>query len=284
MQLGSMVHKWAEDPDQFAISSGERPSDVMCAIIDMACEAHDSTMGMDMGILLRMANQVQFNDPKTGELKTGWSKHMKDDTRTAKLMKEGSDYWQFVLEAGDKVIVNASTRDKLEGMIASLENKEIADMIRHPDMLHEQAITHTNHEDQMYKGLIDMLLIDKDADKITIFDLKTTKDPITKFFGHIAYRVNNSGDPARLWNLGPYYTRNYIRQMAFYQYLTKKVFEVEDIVIKMIVVENTEPYGCAVYDAMDLALGMDDVRGRTAIIKEWTRKFQEDTVKEEVIE
>ena len=65
--------------------------------------------------------------------------------------------------------------------------------------------------------------------------------------------------------------------------IKEKVFEIDNVVVKMIVVENTEPFGCAIYDATDLNEGMEDVKSRTGIMKPWCAKFQEDSVKEEVI-
>lgn len=128
--------------------------------------------------IIQEADNV-ITDPKTG--KKGWSKNWKTETRIAKIIEEGNDYYNFLIKAaGRKVISGDMNLEAIEVRDILLKDKSVNQYFVQNEgeelrFQFEIFINATFHGKEIpLKGALDILRIDHNKQTIQIADFKTS--------------------------------------------------------------------------------------------------------------
>jgi hypothetical protein len=209
LERGSLLHLWVLEPEKFVVSKIEKPEPAIVAVIDAlyAGEGALASLGWDDN------PKEDLQDKRENILSTcnsmGYQMRWKDDTRVNKILEKGSEYYDFLCENSDMLIVSESTSEILKACMSSLhKNKTIEDLLF--DDLFETDLSTYNEEEVYFdwhdvsmdytvkcKAKIDRIVVDHKNKTYKVVDLKTTGKPMSKF-----------PDSYKMYN--------YFRQAAFY--------------------------------------------------------------------
>jgi hypothetical protein len=217
---GTLLHKYMQNPDEFAVSEIQKPSDKLSIAADNMIKELSS---------LESIESIEMNELLLANIReVGWNKNWKDEA----IIKNTKDIViPYVLESlrnKGKFILTSQQQKTLEGCIKSIqENYTIQSLVfsnNESTLSFTEAPVYSNYvlEDYIFKikGKIDKIQIDYKAKIINIFDYKTTNSTIHKFYySFLSYK--------------------YYRQMYFYKELIQSKFPDYKINIYLIVVETS---------------------------------------------
>jgi hypothetical protein len=233
--IGSAIDTLLFTPDKFeerfyVSNSNKLPSKAIANVIEATYKIlqerkkdnellpieKDYSLEANLDILLLCANNYQDYDDN-GNLKQGWSTHWKEQTRIDNLIKNGKDYFDFLLSANGRKIIteqqnilalevidilrkDESTKDyfvenknnKLIFQLEIFENYEYTNLTLFNNVCNEIPL----------KGALDIVRIDHSKKTIQIIDFKTSQSA-----AHFIESIKKYG---------------YDFQLSFYLYLFQK--------------------------------------------------------------
>lgn len=263
LEKGKLLHKYMENPRGFTTFEGSRPSDTICQILDAVAAGTPA-------LLFRRFTEVPTENVVSAARSFHWNDRYGDDAIMKNLIKEGSDYWEFLGQSENKHILAPAIREALKGMVDSLNNSPFADWLHDKNVQHEVAVSGMFSGDSPAfrnplktplpaKSLIDRLQVNHDKKEICIEELKTTREPVSIFFGRRGVGLNASGHAENLYFSGPFYRFRYYRQHAFYEAMLRQAYPEYTFRHRVIPVETSPPYECALYDVDEAAIRAGDL-------------------------
>lgn len=188
MKLGTLIHKFLENPSTVFQVIESMPSEAICRIIrDIAPDTRPELNLYPKEII---ASARHFNYQK------GWG----DEAIAKKIVVEGSEYFKALLSGS--TIIDKETQVILDGIAAEirreyptlLDDKAWAS-VSGPDWELQKESAFTWDEGEIkFKMLIDRLEINHKTKEIYFYDFKTTSKPISLYTGYKGFKVE--GDSA----------------------------------------------------------------------------------------
>jgi len=172
--------------EKYAILEYDGPTDTVKDIVDAVYSSYietkgsflfskDATLKSLSDTVLRLARQMEYG-----------AKNWKDETIVNKIINEGgNEYFNFLQENIDKVVVDPWMYERAINSIETLTNHEFSKKYLVPE--HEDIEIHFQYPiDWVYDGvpcksLLDILYIDHREKQIIPVDLKTTYDNVLMF-------------------------------------------------------------------------------------------------------
>jgi ATP-dependent exoDNAse (exonuclease V) beta subunit len=225
--MGSLVHKYLENPTNFAFIDFKLPSDMGIEWVKKVLEATEifRTNNMDFNL-----DEVIITIKNTENL---YKSITKDTTAITKWYEECNTYYSFLIENSDKEILSRSQQEILIKVVENIHKSPyIYSILKGTDLESTNTILDIMNEVVLFgtingfkfKAKIDKLIVNRLTKKIHIIDYKTTRGDFGTF-------VENS-----------LFKYCYDRQMAIYENIVKQNyidFEVTSIIIP---IETTYPY------------------------------------------
>ena len=213
MELGTLIHKWNLEPELFAMADVEPVTGKMGKYIQAMSEL---TMGLDldekglreMGETAYMLAQFKENSLK----KTTAFKSFIDKP-------ENQAYYKFLLTSNGKILMTQQDRNVVEGCSLGIRSHVVANkLIFNEDLeAHNEKEIYFEQYGVMCRSKLDRIIIDHDNKKVTMVDLKTSRDDV---YGECT-KVADTGLLTRDYHAtGFMYTclrYSYYRQVAFYE-------------------------------------------------------------------
>jgi len=192
------------------VSKIEKPEPAIVTVIDslFAGEEAFATLGWDddsstsledkKESILSICNTIQYQ--------MRW----KDETRINKVIEKGTEYYNFLRENSDMLVISTSTEQILTSCREALHKNKITESLLFDDLFEDSYIAY--NEEEVYfdhfdrtmamlkvkcKAKIDRIMVDHKYKTYRVVDLKTTGKPMSKF-------------------QGSYKAYHYYRQAAFY--------------------------------------------------------------------
>lgn len=174
LENGSLIHEYCEKPDEFAISTVEKPNQSIINVAEQYCLIRDVCIGESTDDILIKAARL-----------AGYYNNYKDDTLLKTLKKTNIfEYIEEVDRNHGKHIITLDQKNTIEGCIKALQS--------HPkcrELLFDESNYEVIHEMEIYflyknlrcKARLDKVIIDHNNKKITLIDLKTTSKRIQFF-------------------------------------------------------------------------------------------------------
>jgi hypothetical protein len=94
--------------------------------------------------------------------------------------KEGKYYYEALLESNGKTVITTAQKAKIEAIVESLKyNKFTAEWINGSERyeVHKQVVVEFEYKGHKCKGLLDLVVLDKETGVVYPIDLKTTSSP-----------------------------------------------------------------------------------------------------------
>jgi hypothetical protein len=187
-----------------------------------------------------------------------WQPRWKEETKVKKVLEEGVDYWNFLVEAQGSHILTEVEKTALEGMLNSLHSSIYQEEILNFSGDKEVPILGTysvNLGDATgtvpIKALLDMLHVH--GSDATVDEIKTTGKAAAHFMGHTRVGLHSDGEVGLKWFDGAFQTFRYYRQLAFYAMIVRQHFEIKNVHHNIYVFETTEPYEIRKFEHMNSA-------------------------------
>jgi hypothetical protein len=209
LERGSLLHLSILESDKFVVSNIEKPDPAIVTVIDSlyASEEAFATLGWDDNSsnsledkresILSICNTIQYQ--------TRW----KDETRVNKVVEKGTEYYNFLRENSDMIIISPGTQKILKACRESLHSNKVTEALLFDDLF-EGSYKSYNEEEVYFnyfdkssmfkvkcKAKLDRIMVDHENKTFKVVDLKTTGKPMS------AFRYS-------------YKSYHYYRQAAFY--------------------------------------------------------------------
>lgn len=230
LELGTLIHQYKLEPEQFNALSIDMPSDTIQKIID---EVISKSEGEELSELYDLILEAAQNAEYGGK----W----KDDTIVSKVITSGEEYYNAVLDNKDKQLVDHSTLNIMYNAVTALNRNSFArdllestsndyyEWVNEKEIYFDMPVPGTDRTIEC-RSKVDRFGVNREKKTFTLVDLKTTSKHISKYDGAFQY----------------YKT---YRQLAFYiraiQSLLGDEFKPEACYI--VAVMTTEPYLCRVF-------------------------------------
>jgi hypothetical protein len=94
--------------------------------------------------------------------------------------KEGKYYYEALLESNGKTVITSAQKTKIDNIVESLKNNEFtSEWINGSDRyeVHKQVVVEFEYQGHKCKGLLDLVVLDKETGIVYPIDLKTTSSP-----------------------------------------------------------------------------------------------------------
>ena len=244
MELGTLIHKFTLEPDEFIIADVEPVGGKMGKYIEAYFELEKS--GMDEDKIPQMAYQMSGYKPS----------HSKPETilKSFKNKQENKDYYEFLKNADGKIALTVKDKQVVQGCLTSLRGHVVANKLlfadtdKNVESFNERELYFQQH-DVDCKSKLDRLIVDHDKKTVTIVDLKTTSSQV---YGECQPLPNKTGITLmRDWHVtGFMYSclqYSYHRQLAFYINAATAEYPDYDIEAFIIAVDTKGSYDVAVY-------------------------------------
>lgn len=203
---------------------------------------------------------------------SGWQTNWKDETRIAKVLEQGAEYFHELMQAQGKTIVTHAQYLRASSTVGGLLGNAITRRLFNRNLLERQKDTSTTYqlplefewEGIRCKALLDMLTVRKTngLDGYVVCDLKTTSGLTSKFPEAVKkYR--------------------YDLQMAFYRLAVTKAFGVDprDVTCQLVVESTTEPGSPRIYTCSQAFMQAAEA-SMTELLREW-KWYQENQFNDE---
>ena len=243
MELGTLVHTFALEPDRFIMADIE-------------------PVGGKMGEYIKAYFEIEKNDtiPEDEVASLAYSHaqykpaHTKPETvlKSFKNKPENVAFYNFLKEADGKIAVTQKDRQIIDGCLMSLRSHVVSNKL----LFSEQKGVTAEAEKEIFfklhdvdcKSKLDRVLIDDKNKKVTIVDLKTTSSQV---YGECEPLNTNTGHLARDWHVTGfmYSCLNYFyyRQLAFYIQGMQELYPDYEVEAFIIAVDTKGSYDVAVY-------------------------------------
>lgn len=252
LEIGTLIHAEILEPGTIDMVPSNTPGPKTAAIVDALFERLYG--GLE-------SNEIQFTALEELSEDT-WETIIPDDfygnhalkTRINRVIKDGSEYWQALIDNVGKTLVDVPTYHIVQGCIESLKYNPITskfllqdsgegyDVYNEYEIAYEQVIEGDDYEVTLpIKCKIDRFVVNHDEKSIIIVDLKTTSKPLGTFDEEV-------------------YKRRYNRQLAFYSMCLQHEFPEYEITGHMIVaVQTNKEYPCEMFyiDKSFIQLGIE---------------------------
>lgn len=187
LELGTLIHQYKLEPEQFNALSIDMPSDTIRTIID---EVIDNSNGEDLSYL--------GEEILTAASNAGYGGKWKDDTVISKVIASGGEYYDAILSNEGKQLVDHSTLNTLYQCTTSLNRNTIArDLLdavsnKHYEWVEEKEIYFDmpipgTERTVKCRSKIDKFGVNREAKTFTLVDLKTTSKHISKYSSAFEY-------------------------------------------------------------------------------------------------
>lgn len=205
-------------------------------------------------------------------LGSSWQTNWKDETRIAKVLEQGAEYFHELMRAKGKTIVTHEQYLRASSTVGGLLGNPITRRLFDRNLLERQKDASTTYqlplefewEGIRCKALLDMLTVRKSngLDGYVICDLKTTSGLTNKF-----------PEAVRKYR--------YDLQMAFYRLAVTKTFGVDprDVTCQLVVESTTEPGSPRIYTCSQ-AFMQDAETSMVGLLREW-KWYQENQFNDE---
>lgn len=206
--IGSAVDVWLtqgkENYDaQFFSFVGKKPSDTIMSIVkqvfDSACfddSAPEGDLHQYSAYVLEAADAHAYS--------TNW----KTETRVNKIMESGFEYFEQLKLAFGKQILGEVETSLIQNIVMSFQSSQFTSHYfkdaPHIDVYHQVPI-YFEVNGIYCKALIDKIIVDRDLETVTLVDIKTIGDSVSKFPSAVLKRGYNFQ--------GAFYTKAY-RELA----------------------------------------------------------------------
>lgn len=282
LEYGTLLHKYMENPGAFAIADFTRPGEKVVDVVEATFQAclgrtngvYEHIGGLhDWGdIILVACNALEYY-PK-------W----KDDTRVNKIIEQGEEYFNFLVEKGDSHVLNEKEHEILTNVIDKWVTSELyapdnqIEWLREVPILWEQV---TPWGRIKAKSLLDKLYINHGTRTIIIEDIKTTRS-IVGFIARDDVRMGFGGEPERRMIPGPFISYRYYRQLAFYRRAVNYQIAANggnpseyNIECRILAFENGPPYSIKMYKAPEewLKAGDEEIDEAFAELKYYHEQY-----------
>jgi hypothetical protein len=243
MELGTLIHKFTLEPDEFIIADVEPVTGKMGEYIQAYFEIEKSGVAEDK--IAEMAYAHAQYKPS----------HSKPETilKSFKKKKENIDYYEFLKRADGKIALGQKDKQVIEGCYTSLQAHVVSNKLlfsspnENTETFNEKEIYFKLH-DVDCKSKLDRLIVDNDNKTVTVVDLKTTSNQV---YGTCTPLGSKTGILLRDWHTtGFMYSclqYSYYRQLAFYMQAAKEQYPDYKVEAFIIAVDTKGSYDTAVY-------------------------------------
>ena len=230
LENGKLIHLYIEDPDKFIVADIDKPSGMMGELVEAVYANHGFG---------------EIGDTIVSQCETlGLYKSIKKkDTLVDKFEKDGREYYNHLVNTGDKdpeLVLTGKQKELIENCVNSLKSNPntVSELFEVPEGVerHNEFELYWNEEHTSQKmackGMIDILDIDFLNKKVIIKDFKTTGKSIAGYKEAFEY-----------WHT--------YRQLAFYAYGLRKVMpEIKNykVEFQVIAIETTGLNECRVFE------------------------------------
>jgi len=243
MELGTLIHNFALEPDQFIMADIEPIGGKMGQYIKAYYEIEKNGHVEEKDIAEMAYAHAQYNP-----------KHSKPETvlKSFKNKPENVAFYEFLKAAEGKIAITQKDRQVIEGCLTSLRSHVVSNKL----IFAEPEDVTSEAEKEIYfdlhgvacKGKLDRVIIDDKNKKVTIVDLKTTSSQV---YGECEPLGTNTGHLVRDWHVtGFMYTclnYSYYRQIAFYSQGMRELYPDYEIESFIVAVDTKGSYDVAVY-------------------------------------
>lgn len=230
LELGTLIHQYKLEPEQFSVLSIDMPSDTIKTIIDNVLFTSEGEPLEELyDQVLQQAKEV------------GYGGKWKDDTIVNKIVDSGKEYYNAVLSNTDKQIVDHSTMSVMQNAVTALNRNSFArdlidsqsnedyQWVNEKEIYFDMPIPGTERTIRC-RSKVDRFGVNPRNKTFTLVDLKTTSKHISKYDGAFEYY------------------RTY-RQLAFYIRAIQSLLgdEYKPEACYIVAVMTKEPYLCRVF-------------------------------------
>ena len=240
MELGTLIHKFTLEPDEFIMADVEPIGGKMGEYIQAYFELEKS--GTPEEKIPQMAYQISGYKPS----------HSKPETvlKSFKKKPENVAFYEFLKAADGKIALTAKDRQIIEGCLTSLKGHVVSNKLLYQNddtSLAEKEIYFNMHGVDC-KSKLDRITINEDTKTVTLVDLKTTSNQV---YGECKPLKTKTGILQRDWHVtGFMYSclqYSYYRQLAFYISAIKAEYPDYKVNAYIVAVDTKGSYDVAVY-------------------------------------
>lgn len=256
--LGTCVHTYFLQPDEFEVSEYEKPSGKLGYFIEKLAVNRQEGYSIYDSIIKSSKETDYYQNVLINGSKDAFKK------RFTIIFKEGYDYYNKLMTGyfkSDKEIfvLSKNLLKRYKECISSIKRNNIIkkfltqNIFEEKQFLNEIAlfsdikVTLPDNSEKIihFKGKLDSVIIDPEKKKVYLNDIKTTSKGIDYFMD----KIYESDNVKKVW-LGTFTLSDYHVQMAAYMYLLQKycteVLNLKDYKYEcnMWVVETTNQYKC----------------------------------------
>lgn len=243
LELGTLIHKFTLEPDQFIIADVEPVTGKMGKYIEAYFELEKVNTPEDK--IADMAYQMAEYKPS----------HSKPETilKSFKKKEENVKYYEFLKNADGKIALGQKDKQIINGCLTSLRSHAVSNKLlftepsKKVEVFNEHEI-YFNMHDVDCKSKLDRLIVDHDKKTVTVIDLKTTSNQV---YGTCTPLKTKTGILLRDWHTtGFMYSclqYSYYRQLAFYMQAAASKYKDYTVEAFIVAVDTKGSYDTAVY-------------------------------------
>ncbi len=241
-KLGSLVHAYADNPNQFVFEpEWEQISDKIQEIIAFIWSITHKPLIECEEEILSAAEGIKYGQ--------SW----KPDTVIKKVIESGGPLYQFYLAAEGKIPIHGKDLEAVQGIIKSIKDHGalrpiLEDSTNCDFFVREYPILFTIDDKFPAKVLLDIMEVNHAMKTVQVTDIKTSGTPVGKFLGSHTY-VYEDNMVREVLLSGPYVKYNYFTQEYFYKMAVREWLKAGgynpteyDITFNFAVVETKEPF------------------------------------------
>lgn len=244
MELGTLIHKFTLEPDEFILADVEPIGGKMGEYIKAFFELEKSGLVEDQ--IASMAYTQAGYKPS----------HSKPETilKSFKNKPENVAFYEFLKAASGKIALSAKDKQIIEGCLTSLKGHVVSNKLLFTDSSHKTV--ESFNEREIYfnqhgidcKSKLDRITVDHDKKIVTIVDLKTTSGGV---YGECTKLKSKTNVLLRDWHVTGFMYAclqyAYYRQFAFYINAIKAEYPDYTIESFIVAVDTKGSYDVAVY-------------------------------------
>ena len=249
MQLGTLIHKFTLEPDEFIMADVEPVGGKMGEYIKAYFELEKTGTPEDK--IPAMAYQMSGYKPS----------HSKPETilKSFKKKEENVKFYEFLKAADGKIALNQRDKQIIEGCLTSLKGHVVSNKLLfstpegNAEAFNEKELYFNQHGVDC-KSKLDRIIVDHDNKTVTIVDLKTTSSQVYGECNPMPKKLK-TGVLIRDWHVtGFMYScvqYSYYRQIAFYINAVKAEYPDYTVESFIVAVDTKGVYDVAVFKLPD---------------------------------
>lgn len=250
IRLGSIVHKYLENPESFTMTRNNRPDNVMGEIVDFLVSKNTLFEDIDKEHVINTCRRKDYG-----------ASNWKDDT----LYKKVEEHKEYINEMVNcslegKTPISGGLREKLKGIRMSAErNKELCNILN-PSfdcITAEEKELNMVYQGILFKGKIDKFIYNSNI----LVDFKTGRTPAGKYMEYKRLCFDKHQRYEYETVLGSFYIHHVYRQFALYNLLMESNGNRVDSNV-CCYIETVPPYDITIFDNIPkpaLTLGCQEV-------------------------